>query len=150
MATITDSLTESDAAAEAGLQSRQCDRARVLVVDDEATIRRLYKVILTTGLPDCVVEVVENGREAVDSFAASHHAVLLMDLHMPVLDGRKAFIEIMEMCRERNWEEPAVVFCTGFAPHEGVLRIVNESDRHCLLSKPVRADVLVNSIKSRL
>ena len=78
----------------------QCDRKRVLLVDDEESIRTLFQIILSAQLPDRTFDVASNGAEAVESFIRGHHAVLLMDLHMPVMDGQIAFAEIERICRK--------------------------------------------------
>ena len=89
---------------------------RIMIVDDEDTIRRLFEVILTSELENVGIDVACNGAEAVDCFSREHHDVILMDLHMPVLDGKAAFTQIEKLCKEHDWDQPAVVFCTGFAP----------------------------------
>jgi CheY-like chemotaxis protein len=121
-----------------------------LIVDDEKALLKLFRMILRLDLPETEVDVALNGEEAVEIFRDRHHAVLLMDLHMPVMDGRAAFFAIEEYCREQGWEMPAVVFCTGFAPPDAVSRVVESNPAHCLLAKPVTADLLVNTIRSRL
>lgn len=127
-----------------------CDRSRVLVVDDEDLIIRLFKTILTSELPGVSVDVAGNGAEALDSFRQNRHAVLLMDLHMPVMDGQVAFREIEKLCAANRWEMPSVVFCTGFAPPDSISRVVSGNSLHCLLSKPVPSSVMVDSIRRRL
>jgi len=128
----------------------RCDRKRILVVEDEAAIRSLFQTILSFGLPDREIEPVANGAEALAAFGRGHHAVLLMDLHMPVMDGQVAFTEIERLCRDRNWEMPAVVFCTGFAPPQTLLNVVGGGGRHTLMIKPVSSAALVHAIRSRL
>lgn len=127
-----------------------CDRSRILVVDDEKALVKLFRMILQLDLPENTVDVAMNGVEAVRCFSDFHHGVLLMDLHMPVMDGRVAFFEIEKLCRGRSWEMPSVVFCSGFAPPDAVNHVVESNPCHCLLSKPVSADLLVATIKSRL
>jgi CheY-like chemotaxis protein len=128
----------------------RCDANRVLLVDDEPSIRRLFRIILSSELPGCSVEVAENGREAVAAFGRDHHAVLLMDLHMPQMDGRRAFAEIERLCDDRNWEMPAVLFCTGYAPPDSVLGVVKSNPDHGLLLKPVNSEDLVQEVRRRL
>lgn len=139
---------EQEVAGQNGLEPR--DKTRILLVDDEATILKLFHMIITSALPDCEVETAGNGKEALDLFAEKHHSVLVMDLHMPVMDGQTAFQKIIALSESRNWEPPAVIFCTGFAPPDMVSRIVSGSSRHCLLSKPVRGEILVDTIKNRI
>ncbi len=127
-----------------------CDRGRVLIADDETSIVRLFKMLLEFDLPGKQIETACNGAEAVEKFAEGHHGVLIMDLHMPVMDGLNAFLNIESSCRARGWEMPAVVFCTGYAPPDPVLKAVAGSTLHCLLQKPVTSDVLVKTVAARL
>ena len=126
------------------------DRRRVLLVDDEQRIRVLFRTILAAELHGVCIDMAGNGAEAVESFTRGHHAVLLMDLRMPVMDGSTAFDRIIASCASRHWEEPTVVFCTGFVPPDSVIRTVHESSRHCLLLKPVKVDVLVAAVRKGL
>ncbi|MGQ9663563.1 MAG: response regulator [Kiritimatiellia bacterium] len=123
---------------------------RVLVVDDENLILRLYSSILEPELPHCEIDSAKNGVEALELFKRHWHSVLVLDLHMPVLDGLRTFNAIEEICRERQRAMPAVIFCTGFAPPGGVRAIIARDRRHCLLTKPVENDVLVAAVKERL
>ena len=65
---------------------------RVLVVDDNAANRELARVLLQKF--DAEVEVAVNGEEAVALAARAPFDVLLLDLRMPVLDGRGALQRI--------------------------------------------------------
>jgi CheY-like chemotaxis protein len=141
------SSEESPPAADALVK---CDTKRLLVVDDEQTILRLFKMILTSSLPSMAIDLAANGREAVEFFKEKHHCMVLMDLHMPVMDGRAAFGEIDKICQDKKWQVPAVVFCTGFSPPSSVRDIISQNPLHCLLSKPVTSEVLVSTIESRL
>lgn len=127
-----------------------CDRNRVLVVDDERAIRLLFQLILSEELPGREVDVASNGQEAFEAFQCRHHAVLLMDLHMPVMDGQQAFREIDDLCRRENLEMPSFVFCTGYAPPDELRNVIESSSRHGLLSKPVGTADLVRAVRERL
>ena len=54
------------------------------------------------------------------------------------------------LCAEQNWEMPAVIFCTGYEPTPKVREIIAKDPRHCLLSKPVSNDILLETIKAHL
>lgn len=123
---------------------------RVLVVDDNEAVRRLFRMILTSGLTGCEVDVARDGAEAVELFARHRHRVLVMDLHMPVMDGEAAYHQIRRLCEERRWPMPAVVFCTGYAPPDTVQTIVAADHRHALLAKPVTADTVIHAVRNRL
>lgn len=126
------------------------DRNKVLVVDDESMIVRLFQMILSASIPGVTIETAANGLEAFDKFRTNHYAVILMDLHMPVMDGQRAFGEMDKYCSQNDWEMPAVIFCTGFVASETLRSIVGNSTKHCLFTKPVRGDTLVDAVKARL
>lgn len=127
-----------------------CEHNRLLIVDDEHAIRRVFQQIVSYGLPDCRIDLAVNGAEAVDSFRTVHHSVILMDLKMPIMDGETAFHRIQELCAEQNWEIPAVVFCTGFNPSSELQETVANSRKHYLIRKPVVNETLVEVLKARL
>ena len=127
-----------------------CSKNKILLVDDERAIRRLFQLILKSGAPDCEVDLAADGAEALDSFRSVHHCLIIMDLHMPVMDGQTAFLEIQKLCEAEQWEEPSIVFCTGYAPPDMVKRVVSSNEKHCLLSKPISGEMLVDTVRSRL
>jgi CheY-like chemotaxis protein len=71
----------------------------VLIVDDELSIRNmLVEVLQLEGYP---TETATNGREAIDVLAHSGPRVVLLDLLMPVLNGRGVMNELRAMPGER-------------------------------------------------
>lgn len=127
-----------------------CESRRVLVVDDEKAIAKLFSKIIEASVSGAEVETAFNGKDAVDKFKANRCSVVLMDLHMPVMDGHTAFEEIERYCKEQKWQMPAVVFCSGYVISEAVDKLVSRDPRHCVLTKPVRHDDLVATIEARL
>ena len=58
----------------------------VLIVDDDPAIRRmLVEVLALEGYP---TETAANGQEALDLLARSGPRIILLDLLMPIVDGR--------------------------------------------------------------
>jgi CheY-like chemotaxis protein len=123
---------------------------RILIVDDEQMIRRLFGMIIQSEYNDAVVDQAANGTEAVQAFAQGRHDLVIMDLQMPVRDGREAFLEISRLCHEKGWPVPPVVFCTGFSPPESLNSIIGDGSLHGLLRKPVKAEALLDAIRQRL
>jgi DNA-binding response OmpR family regulator len=58
---------------------------RILVVEDEASIRDAYQMILSTEA--YLIDSVTNGQEALAKCAEITYDLILLDLMMPVLDG---------------------------------------------------------------
>jgi len=66
--------------------------ARVLLVEDNELNREVaIELLAEYGL---VVEVAEDGRQAVDKVSAADYDLVLMDMQMPVMDGTTATMEI--------------------------------------------------------
>jgi CheY-like chemotaxis protein len=128
----------------------ECDRNRILVVDDQKTVRDVFRLVISYELPECHVDVVENGAEAVELFRKDHDGILLMDLNMPVMDGQAAFYEIERICNEEKRRMPSVLFCTGYQPPNGLNRLIEGNSSHGLLLKPVSGNKLVSEIRKRM
>jgi two-component system, cell cycle sensor histidine kinase and response regulator CckA len=127
-----------------------CDRHRALVVDDERAIVWIFQQRLEHDLPDVHVDSAGNGQAAVEEFRRGHHAVLVMDLSMPIMNGREAFEEIARICKDRGWEMPAVIFCTGFAPPDVRDLILKGHPENTLLTKPVSTAQVVKAVEESL
>ncbi len=69
-------------------------KPRVLLVDDERAVRTWLKAMLI-GLGCEIVGEGENGREAIDLFKAQRPDLIVMDIHMPEVDGRMALSLIL-------------------------------------------------------
>ncbi len=69
-------------------------RLRILVADDQAVNRKLtMRQLEQLGF---AVDVVKNGREAVDACGRAPYALIFMDCHMPELDGFEATRQIRQ------------------------------------------------------
>ncbi|MDP6525483.1 MAG: ATP-binding protein [Kiritimatiellia bacterium] len=152
MGTLRDAL-EKEAQDTANAQDEEgakCDNQRVLIVDDEQGIQNSFKLLLLSAFPSLQIDLASNGEEACEAFREGRHAVLLMDLHMPVMDGYTAFREIERLSQDSQWEMPSVVFCTGYVPPHPVRDIVENQKKHHLLRKPVPCETLVETVRVRL
>jgi len=62
--------------------------ARILMAEDDEFIRRMINLRLT--LRGHQVDQALNGQEAVDKALVGDYDLILMDMHMPVMDGHVA------------------------------------------------------------
>ncbi|WP_457252281.1 response regulator [Pedococcus sp. P5_B7] len=93
---------------------------RVLVVEDN-TVNQLVAEGLVSHL-GYDVDIAEDGAQALDAVAATHYAAVLMDCHMPVMDGYAATQEIRR--REAGGERVPIIAMTAgvmAADHERCL-----------------------------
>ena len=74
---------------------RGTQMARILVIDDDETIRYL----LRAGLEHAGHEVVEaeNGYEGLQHYQAAPTAVVITDIQMPVMDGLQLLMELQRI-----------------------------------------------------
>lgn len=70
--------------------SRPSPNLRVLVVDDHELTRISLKLALACQENIQVVGLASNGQEAIEMFKCFHPDVIVLDLHMPVMDGWSA------------------------------------------------------------
>lgn len=123
---------------------------RILIADDEPMIRHLFAMIIKSEFPDVLIDQAANGWEATTLFSGKCHGLIVMDLQMPGQDGRESFFEIKRICEAKQWAIPPIIFCTGFTPSEALGDIIKDDLHHCLIRKPVRANLLLETIRQRL
>ena len=127
-----------------------CQKDHLLIVDDEKMVRQIFRRLLVTEFPNLTIELASDGQEALSLFQARHHTVIMMDLHMPVMDGEMAYQEIERWCGKERWAMPAMVFCTGYDASLGIRQTIEANSRYCMLRKPVKSQVLIETIRARL
>ncbi|WP_296603495.1 response regulator [Nocardioides sp.] len=90
-------------------------RGRVLVVEDDRISRVVAQGLIgRAGYP---VDLAGNGAEALDAIAREDYALVLMDCHMPVMDGFDATTEIRR--READGARlPVVALTAASTPEE--------------------------------
>ncbi|TMC39757.1 MAG: response regulator [Chloroflexi bacterium] len=116
---------------------------RVLVADDNALNQNLLKrLVVKLGH---TVDVVANGREAVQAVAQQPYDAVLMDVLMPEMDGLAAAEAICRRWPRGN--RPRLIALTAMAgpgDQERCLRAGFDD----YMSKPVRMEDLTESLKS--
>jgi len=83
---------------------------RVLIADDSARARDGLRALLTIRPEIEVVGEATNGQDAVRLVAECRPDIVLMDLHMPVLDG----IQATQLIKQQ-WPAVTIVVLTMYA-----------------------------------
>lgn len=91
---------------------------RVVVVDDQALVRRGFAMVLDHQPDIDVVAEAGNGLEAIDAVREHRPDVVLMDIRMPEMDGLAATAAILQ---HADWPL-SVIILTTFDPDEYVYR----------------------------
>jgi signal transduction histidine kinase/CheY-like chemotaxis protein len=114
--------------------------AHILVIEDEPTVARLIADVLE----DCgiQVDIVLNGRDAVQQSTAKSYAAVICDIKMPEMDGPQIYQAVV---RATGALESKFLFVTGDAAaaptHDFLKRY-----RLPYLSKPFRVEELIEKV----
>jgi len=105
------SSANSGAPKRTGKLDLEDQKLRILVVDDNA-VNRQVAVLFLKPLNAVTVEAA-NGREALDEMQRAPFDLVLLDMHMPVLDGPGTIAQIR--AAEADWSATPVIALTADA-----------------------------------
>lgn len=110
----------------------------VLLVEDNFVNQKVATVLLQRlGLK---VKITSNGREAVEAVSNQKFDLILMDCHMPVMDGFEATVAIREIEARSNTYSP-IIAVTALAMSGDRERCI-AAGMDDYLSKPIDIDLL--------
>jgi DNA-binding NtrC family response regulator len=113
------------------------EKTKILVVDDEEVVRLSH--VRTLSGEHCSVEVVRNGKDALQVMEQHPFDVVLLDLRMPGIDGMTVLKTIKE-----KWPESEVIIITGYPAVESAKEAV-VLGAYDYLAKPVGPDDVINA-----
>jgi CheY-like chemotaxis protein len=116
---------------------------RILVVEDDPTMRHLMVTILTRQGISCAV--VENGQRAAQACDRESFDFILMDLQMPIMDGLRATRIIREKEGERGGH--SVIIATTAFVQDSDRKLCLEAGMDEYLTKPLDLEELLLLIK---
>ena len=113
---------------------------RILIAEDSSVIQNLIKKIL--GQLHYEISTVKNGQEVLDKLKGNPCDMVLMDIHMPVMDG----MECAKQIRASNNDVP-IVAITGNANNYSMddFKEVGIND---FLPKPLNYDHMLEMVKN--
>ncbi len=122
----------------------------ILVVDDEADFREIFKVKLSAA--GYRIETAENGEEAIKKAKLLKPDLILLDVKMPVMDGAQALLALRE---DPATKDIKTVFLTSLGdPREEVKELNRQFAKQLgaqgYLKKTEDLDVLVEQIQDFL
>jgi DNA-binding response OmpR family regulator len=116
------------------------EKKRILVVDDDVNILRVFKSILEKE--GYVVETAETGKDALKKIKRGRFNVWLVDVKLPDMDGTDLLL--------KNAGSDAVkIIITGFSSEEVGKRAADYGADDFLV-KPVRPEELISTVRERL
>ncbi|MEO7001152.1 MAG: response regulator [Ktedonobacterales bacterium] len=114
-------------------------QSTVLIVDDDPAIRKmLVEMLSLEGFP---TETATNGQEALDMLAQSGPRVILLDLLMPVVDGREVMAALQGEPQKRALHK--IIFVSAVDR----LETARDLNPDGLLAKPFTLDALLTVLE---
>lgn len=119
---------------------------KIIVAEDSSVIQNLTKRILSQQ--NYQITPVKNGAQVLEKLDQESYDLVLLDIHMPVMDGMACANEIRQKPENRNGNIP-IIAITGNANNYS-----NEDFKEAgideYIPKPLNYDLLVETVKKYL
>jgi len=114
---------------------------KILVAEDSSVIQNLTKRILS--LQNYNISTVKDGAKVLDKLNSETYDLILMDIHMPVMDGIECTKQIRAMDNENS--QIPILAITGNANNYTLedFKAVGIND---FMPKPLNYDLLVETV----
>jgi len=118
------------------------ERARILVIDDDESVRKTIAAILEEE--GYFVDTAENGKEAIEKSCIKFYNLALIDIRLPDIEGTKLLTAMKE-----TTPKMVKIILTGYPSLQNAVEAVNKG-ADAYVVKPVNMDNLLNTIKEHL
>ena len=115
---------------------------RILVVDDDETIRTTMKAILQDE--GYQVDLAATGKEAIQKTQENAYNIALLDIRLPDMEG----VELLKLLRD-SVPRTRKIMVTGYPSMQNAIAALNKNADAYLL-KPVDVEKLLNTVKQQL
>jgi DNA-binding NarL/FixJ family response regulator len=116
-------------------------KIKVMITDDQRLMREGLKTILDLEDDLTVVQLADNGRDALDKIAQARPDVVLMDIRMPVMDG----VECTRIIKQQ-YPGVKVLILTTFDDDEFIIEALKGGAAGYIL-KDLPSEKLVDAIR---
>ncbi len=117
---------------------------KILIVDDEAYIRRVLELKLKNQGYD--VLTAANGIEGLEKFKLHHPDILITDVKMPDMDGQA----LCEQINSTNNKKPYLIIVVTCSVSEGRMQWINNMRDILLLEKPFSPSRVLAAIEQHI
>lgn len=118
------------------------ERARILVIDDDQSIRETVRKALEQAGYE--VDIAENGKEAIKKSEANFYNLALVDIRLPDMEGTKLLTEMKETIPKM-----IKIIVTGYPSLENAVEAVNRN-ADGYITKPLEMVKLLEMVKEQL
>jgi hypothetical protein len=118
--------------------------SKILIIEDEAAIRRVLTKILSEESSSYLVEEAANGLEGLEKVKATDYDLILCDIKMPKMDG----VEVLDAVKKIKPEIPMVMI-SGHGDMETAIQTMRMG-AFDYISKPPDLNRLLNTVRNAL
>ncbi|MGD0406635.1 MAG: response regulator [Candidatus Bathyarchaeia archaeon] len=116
--------------------------ARILVVDDDESIRKTMKAILEDE--GYIVDLAATGSEAIQKTKEKAYNIALLDIRLPDMEG----VELLKLIKD-TVPHTRKIMVTGYPSMQNAVAALNKN-ADAYLIKPVNVEKLLNMVKEQL
>ncbi len=115
---------------------------KILIVEDNRVNVKVLLLLLAQFKFDC--DTAENGREAVEAVKTSHYNLILMDVHMPKMDGLEATQIIRQLEKVTGGHTPIIAVTALSTDADKQKCLEAGMDDH--VAKPISREILYKKL----
>ena len=116
--------------------------ARILIVDDDESIREVLTSILTDE--GYIVDAVDTGEEAIKATHEKFYNLVLIDIRLPDIEGTKLLTELKDTVPKMR-----KIIITGYPTLQNAIEAVNKG-ADAYIVKPINMDEALKTIREQL
>jgi DNA-binding NtrC family response regulator len=116
--------------------------ARILVVDDDESIRNTMKAILEDE--GYIVDLVATGSEAIQKTKEKAYNIALLDIRLPDMEG----VELLKLIKD-TVPRTRKIMVTGYPSMQNAVAALNKN-ADAYLIKPLDVEKVLNTVKEQL
>ncbi|MGD0204013.1 MAG: response regulator [Candidatus Bathyarchaeia archaeon] len=116
--------------------------ARILVVDDDESIRNTVKAILEGE--GYIVDLAATGREAIKRTEETAYNVVLIDIRLPDIEG----VELLKLMKDAV-PRTRKIMVTGYPSMQNAITALNKN-ADAYMIKPIDIEKLLNTLKEQI
>lgn len=118
------------------------EHARILVIDDDQSIRKTLAAILEDE--GYLVDTVENGKQAIDKSKTEFYNLTLIDIRLPDMEGT----ELLTRMRDTTPKMRKIII-TGYPSLQNTMEALNKGADAYIL-KPFDTEKILKTIQEQL
>ena len=119
-------------------------QSKVLIVDDSPILRRaVRRAVVQAGVAEEAIREASNGAEALAVVEALEIGLVLLDLHMPVMDG----VQFLKELRERKPSNTIDVVIVSTESNQDRLAEVRKLGARDVLRKPFEPEQIRDYVR---